>query len=224
MSAKEQRDAFVAGSLWGAEYPDRPVSEDKEEALRRYPDKYPMEIEKRFLSHVDKSEGCWEWSGKVDKAGYGQFKIGGRNGKTNFAHRVSYTLFKGEIPDGMCVLHRCDNPPCVNPEHLWLGTKADNSRDAMAKGRLRGAIAPPPAPTRIHQLPICPCPICTEARKPLSFICEDCGATQFGDDHDERMRQHWNRDKGQFGEWCGPVVEASEGGKTVHDSMRYAPP
>ena len=152
--SKEQRDAFVAGYRCAiVDIEDGHQVDETAEALLRYPDKYPMEIEKRFLSHVAKSEGCWGWTGKVDKAGYGQFKIGGRNGKTHFAHRVSYTLFRGEIPEGMCVCHKCDNPSCVNPEHLWLGTNADNSRDAMAKGRLRGAIAPPPAhPPRLKEL------------------------------------------------------------------------
>lgn len=77
--------------------------------------------------------GCWEWSGKcLDSYGYG---IVTRNKKTMKAHRVAYELFKGPIPDGMCVCHTCDNRRCCNPSHLWLGTNADNIRDKVDKGR-----------------------------------------------------------------------------------------
>jgi len=76
--------------------------------------------------------GCWLWTSTVDKDGYG--KIWG-NRKLLLAHRVAYELFKGPIPDGLCVLHTCDVPACVNPDHLWLGTKTDNNADMCAKGR-----------------------------------------------------------------------------------------
>lgn len=67
-----------------------------------------------------------------DRAGYGYFSI---KAKTVKAHRIAWQVAKGEIPNGLCVLHRCDNPGCVNPGHLWLGTSADNNRDRNAKGR-----------------------------------------------------------------------------------------
>lgn len=77
--------------------------------------------------------GCWEWTRARHKYGYGEL----RSGKSGVrASRVAYQLWKGEIPHGMCVCHRCDNPPCCNPEHLFLGTHADNIRDASRKERL----------------------------------------------------------------------------------------
>lgn len=84
--------------------------------------------------------GCWEWQGtrvgsRRNLSGYGQVRYGG----TYFvAHRVSWVLHRGPIPAGMLVCHRCDNPPCVRPDHLFLGTAADNAHDREAKGRRRG--------------------------------------------------------------------------------------
>lgn len=76
--------------------------------------------------------GCIEWTGNIDTTGYGRF---GFDQKILLAHRVSWVLFKGEIPKDMCILHKCDNPPCVNPEHLFLGDRGENARDMAKKGR-----------------------------------------------------------------------------------------
>jgi hypothetical protein len=89
--------------------------------------------EVRFWKKVDRrgSDECWEWkAGKVRS--YGQFRF---NRKSQYAHRVSYILAFGNIPDGMNVCHKCDNPGCVNPNHLFLGTQLDNIRDREIKGR-----------------------------------------------------------------------------------------
>jgi HNH endonuclease len=88
--------------------------------------------EERFWAKVNKGDGtgCWLWTGANNGRGYGQF---GR--PPTYAHRISYEFYYGPIPQGLCVLHRCDNPPCVRPDHLWLGTKAQNSDDMARKGR-----------------------------------------------------------------------------------------
>ena len=88
----------------------------------------------RFWSHVAQSETCWVWTLSCEKAGYGQFQ---RNGAVDKAHRIAYELTYGPIPNGMCVLHTCDNPPCCNPAHLFTGTHTDNMRDMIRKGRER---------------------------------------------------------------------------------------
>ncbi len=87
----------------------------------------------RFMSKVEKSEGCWLWRGYTDsKMGYGMFWLGQT---MRLSHRVAYELFRGEISDGLHVCHTCDVPGCVNPAHLWLGTNAQNVADKVAKNR-----------------------------------------------------------------------------------------
>lgn len=94
----------------------------------------------RFWNKVDKAPGygprgdCWRWMASLNKDGYGAIKVGGTLG----AHRVSWEFVNGEIPAGLQVLHRCDNPPCVNPAHLFTGDHVANMRDAVEKGRTKG--------------------------------------------------------------------------------------
>lgn len=78
---------------------------------------------------------CWEWKGHRNSDGYGHFSCFGQ--RNHAAHRASYRFFKSEIPEGLLVLHKCDNPGCVNPDHLFLGTDKDNSDDKISKGRER---------------------------------------------------------------------------------------
>jgi hypothetical protein len=95
----------------------------------------------RFWARVDRSGECWLWLGSHHEFGYGWFWANGRSWN---AHRVAWELTNGVIPSGRVVMHTCDNPPCVNPAHLRLGTVADNQSDMAAKGRsTKGRPRPP---------------------------------------------------------------------------------
>lgn len=91
----------------------------------------PMQFEK----FVIRKEGCWGWMGTKNNHGYPQIR---HNKKIVMGHRASFELFKGAIPEGLDVLHRCDNPECTNPDHLFLGTHLDNMHDMIQKGRGKG--------------------------------------------------------------------------------------
>lgn len=95
-------------------------------------------VEQRFWAKVAKrdGDGCWEWTANRNNRGYGLFAVS--RGQTRSAHRVSYEMANGPIPDGLYVCHSCDNPPCVRPSHLWLGTNSQNMLDAVKKGRHAG--------------------------------------------------------------------------------------
>lgn len=101
-------------------------------------------LAERLWVKVDKSPGlgplgdCWEWRGYVHPVGYGQLSLDATGKKTN-TNRAAYIVTHGDIPDGLWVLHRCDNRLCCNPDHLWLGTPKDNTQDMIAKGRRRKA-------------------------------------------------------------------------------------
>jgi len=93
----------------------------------------------RFWSFVERGEGCWLWKGGLSGSGYGNFWS---DGKTVRAHRYAWEITHGRpVPEGLYVLHRCDTPRCCNPEHLFVGTLRDNSRDMAAKGRVVSTVS-----------------------------------------------------------------------------------
>ena len=93
-----------------------------------------MTLQERFEAKFTRGteDECWVWTAATI-GGYGWFFV--HTGVNEYAHRMSYKLYKGAIPEGMCVLHHCDNPSCVNPKHLSLGTQSDNIIDCVRKGR-----------------------------------------------------------------------------------------
>ena len=100
----------------------------------------------KFWEHVDKSAGpdaCWLWTAAKSHNGYGRFALPGKNGRKGRkvqAHRLAWTVTNGAIPDGLEACHRCDNPACVNPAHLFIATHLENVRDCINKGRINRPI------------------------------------------------------------------------------------
>jgi hypothetical protein len=91
-------------------------------------------LKKSFEKNVVRSFGCWSWKGTIDKGGYGIMTCNKKHGSDR-AHRASWIIHKGQIPKGILVCHKCDHPECTNPDHLFLGTSADNTKDMIQKNR-----------------------------------------------------------------------------------------
>lgn len=91
--------------------------------------------EERFWRYVRKTKGCWLWTGTTNHWGYGMINLGGKHGRAERAHRLSWQIHCGPIPPGLFVCHSCDNPACVRSEHLFLGTHIDNMNDCRSKAR-----------------------------------------------------------------------------------------
>ena len=99
-------------------------------------------IEERIWPRTNRTGECWEWQGARTKAGYGMIKLGPRLSPNLYVHRLVFEAFNGSIPEGAYICHRCDNPRCCRPEHLFLGDARINNRDAASKGRTKGPHLP----------------------------------------------------------------------------------
>lgn len=126
-----QKEAKKVGYCTNHYYAFRKYGDPTKLAQKQH---HGLTLKERFDVYTKRKDGCWEWVGYRDPNGYGRMDVSDR---PMLAHRVSYLVHYGSIPDGMAVLHKCDQPKCVNPEHLFLGTQADNVRDMHAKGRAR---------------------------------------------------------------------------------------
>jgi hypothetical protein len=116
-----------------------PRSSDSKVCRPCYIRNQTQSIEQRFWSHVDRRgpDECWTWTAARDHHGYGIFGIGGHDCRMLHANRIAWILTYGPIPAGLFACHKCDNPPCCNPTHLFLGTNTDNMADMKRKGRDR---------------------------------------------------------------------------------------
>lgn len=127
---KPPRCATIRGS---GRYPCE-ESNDVNSIPRKNRNRIPVEVRFWRLVKVGSPDECWPWQGTSVPRGYGQFTID-RFNKNRYSHRVAYQLTVGPIPDGLFILHKCDNPPCCNPAHLFPGTPLDNVKDMYQKGR-----------------------------------------------------------------------------------------
>lgn len=145
----------------GTRFSKQPRDDEKTWALRRFcsqpcanrANAKPAPISERFWKYVNKAEsGCWEWRGTKDRLGYGRLSAG--RGKSPLkAHRVSFEMANGSIPAGLFILHKCDNPSCVNPDHLEAGDQKKNIADMIRRGR-RGSnrrLGPQQQPALTHE-------------------------------------------------------------------------
>jgi HNH endonuclease len=140
----------------------------------------PLDV--RLENGIAKStpDACWEWQRQRNWGGYGRLTL--PNQRKILAHRLAWELEFGPIPDGLWVLHRCDNPPCCNPAHLFLGTTLDNTRDMDAKGRRR---------TRSIKAEWTHCPRGHEFTKENTIITKD-GRRRCRECHNARRRNAWS--------------------------------
>lgn len=160
----------------------------------------PIPADVRWEKFIDRTlpNGCWEWTGTTNRSGYGLFTVvKGRS--PVLAHRHSYAKYKADVPEGMLVCHSCDNRNCVNPEHLWIGSIADNNRDCRAKGR---NIPPPYRQGEHHTQAKLSASDVSRIREFPSSIRLAAIAEQFGISYQQvsriRRMERWSNTGGQF--------------------------
>lgn len=151
-------------------------------ALRKYGDPlkvvlkqhHGLTLEERFWRYVKIQDGCWRWLSYTDPNGYGRLHV---DGKPMLASRISYKLHFGEIPSGMAVCHKCDNPSCTNPDHLFLGTQAENVADMQRKGRSRkrGKSGTEHHASKVTEKDI---PEIRASEKPVALIAQEYGVSR----------------------------------------------
>lgn len=120
-----KRNRLTKGQRWGTPFSRGAIVKPYKSMAERF----------EQFTIPEPNSGCFLWLGSVSQGGYGLLQHGGRKGKHFQAHRAAWEMKNGEIPDGLWVLHKCDTPSCVNPDHLFLGTYLDNVRDMVRKGR-----------------------------------------------------------------------------------------
>lgn len=125
------KDAIAKGFCVNHYYAFRKYGDPLKVTLKQH---HGLTLQERFDLYAQKGEGCWRWLSYIDPQGYGRLHY---NRKPMLANRLSYLLHFGEIPEGKMVCHKCDNPSCVNPDHLFLGSQSDNMADMYTKGRER---------------------------------------------------------------------------------------
>lgn len=113
--------------------------------LSEYPERFSSKVA------VDESSGCWNWTAAKNEHGYGRYQTGVKTG-VKLAHRLSFEMATGPIPPGLIACHKCDNPSCVNPTHLFLGDRDDNAKDCAKKGRTRGQGRVPLTPEAVRTI------------------------------------------------------------------------
>lgn len=123
---------------------------DLGEAGRHAKTRTGCDQEKRFWGRIKKTDGCWLWQGAVNTTGYGMTTWD--KAKNTVAHRLAWKLLRGPIPAGLRALHKCDTPRCCNPDHIFLGTQAENMADCRAKGRFASLSSPQMDEQRVREI------------------------------------------------------------------------
>ena len=142
--------------------------------------RHGIPLEQRFWSKVNKTGDCWKWVAGINCRGYGKFSVGSRSDGSRreiLAPRMSWLLTYGEIPEGIFVCHHCDNPLCVNPEHLFLGSPKDNQIDSVTKNRRPDVSGAKHPQTRLTQEQVNKIRERRKNGEKLQAIAEDYGVT-----------------------------------------------